>query len=64
MKRRYLLEAGSATLGVVWLTRYFSTTDTPKTPTIIQTTETLMASTKETFEITKTEEQWRKLLTP
>ena len=66
MKRRYLLEAGSATLGVVWLTRYFSTTDTPKTPTIIQTTETetLMTTTKGTFEITKTEEQWRKLLTP
>lgn len=52
MKRRYLLEAGSATLGTIWLTHYLSTT------------QTLMASTKETFEITKTDEEWRKLLTP
>ncbi|MFM7439284.1 MAG: peptide-methionine (R)-S-oxide reductase, partial [Snowella sp.] len=67
MKRRYLLEAGSAALGGIWLTRYLSTTtNTSKTPTIIQTTETetLMATTKGTFEITKTEEEWRKLLTP
>ncbi|MEB3312400.1 MAG: peptide-methionine (R)-S-oxide reductase MsrB [Snowella sp.] len=52
MKRRYLLEAGSATLGTIWLTHYLSTT------------QNLMASTKETFEITKTDEEWRKLLTP
>ncbi len=52
MKRRYLLEAGSATLGTIWLTHYLSTTPT------------LMASTKETFEINKTDEEWRKVLTP
>ncbi len=61
MKRRYLLEAGTATLGTIWLTRYFSTTNTPNPN---NPTKTLMTSTKGTFEITKTEEEWRKILTP
>jgi peptide-methionine (R)-S-oxide reductase len=61
MKRRYLLEAGTASLGAIWLTPYFSATDTTKST---KPNETLMTSTKGTFEITKTEEEWRKLLTP
>lgn len=52
MKRRYLLEAGTAILATAWLTRSCSSN------------ETLMASTNPTFEVTKTEAEWRAILTP
>ena len=52
MKRRYLLEAGTATLAAAWAARSFSSS------------EMLMASTNETFEVTKTEAEWRAILTP
>lgn len=55
MKRRYLLEAGTATLGIAWLAQSFS---------YHSNLEILMASSKETFEVTKTEAEWRALLTP
>jgi peptide-methionine (R)-S-oxide reductase len=55
MKRRYLLEAGSVTLGAVWLAQSFSHRSN---------LEISMASTQETFEVTKTEAEWRAILSP
>ena len=55
MKRRYLLEAGSVTLGAAWLAQSFS---------LRSNLEISMASTKETFEVTKTEAEWRAILSP
>lgn len=52
MKKRYFLKAGAAIVGAAWLSPYLH--------------EQLggMASANERFEITKTEEEWRKILTP
>jgi peptide-methionine (R)-S-oxide reductase len=52
MKRRYLLEAGTATLAVWGVARYLSSVPTP------------MTSNSETFEVTKTEAEWKAILTP
>ncbi|MEB3216096.1 MAG: peptide-methionine (R)-S-oxide reductase MsrB [Nostocales cyanobacterium 94392] len=52
MKKRYFFKTGAAMLGAIWLSQYL--TDNSK--------ENAAASKK--FEITKTEEQWRKILTP
>jgi peptide-methionine (R)-S-oxide reductase len=48
-------QAGSVTLGAVWLAQSFSHRSN---------LEISMASTKETFEVTKTEAEWRAILTP
>jgi peptide-methionine (R)-S-oxide reductase len=52
MKKRELLGAGVAVVGAAWLFRYL-----PWKPGAI-------AATHETFEITKTEDEWSKTLTP
>jgi peptide-methionine (R)-S-oxide reductase len=51
MKKRYFLQAGAAMVGTAWLSHYF--TGRSK----------VMATAKNEFEITKTEEEWRKILT-
>ena len=52
MKRRYFLQAGGVILGAAWLSQYL----------IGESKENATASNK--FEITKTEEEWREILTP
>lgn len=52
MKKRYFLQAGAAILGTACLSRYLSGRSQ------------VMAIAKNEFEITKTEEEWRKILTP
>ncbi|MBW4473094.1 MAG: peptide-methionine (R)-S-oxide reductase MsrB [Stenomitos rutilans HA7619-LM2] len=58
MKRRYFLWAGTAMVGTVWLSHHFPGRSKQ---------EMAAASPKpihSRFEITKTEQEWRKLLTP
>ncbi len=52
MKKRYFLQGGAAIVGTVCLSRYL--TGKPQT----------IAIAKNKFEITKTDEEWRKILTP
>jgi peptide-methionine (R)-S-oxide reductase len=52
MNKRSFLRAGATTIATVWLSRYL-----PWQPKAI-------AASKEDFEIQKTEEEWRKILTP
>lgn len=52
MKKRYFLQAGAAMVGAAWLSRYF--TDRSK----------VMATANQEFEVTKTDSEWRKILTP
>lgn len=52
MKKRHLLQAGVATVGAVCLSRY------------LPGRAKVMATSKSEFEITKTEEEWQKELTP
>ncbi|MBW4595071.1 MAG: peptide-methionine (R)-S-oxide reductase MsrB [Brasilonema angustatum HA4187-MV1] len=52
MKKRYFLQAGAAMLGTGWLSHYFSGRSQ------------FIAIVKNGFEITKTEQEWRKILTP
>jgi len=54
MKRRYLLEVGTASLGALWLAQYLASTDNSDP----------MAKTNETFEITKTDAEWQQQLSP
>ncbi|MFB2769696.1 peptide-methionine (R)-S-oxide reductase MsrB [Pelatocladus sp. BLCC-F211] len=53
MKRRVLLETGAAIAGALWLSNYLSRRD-----------EVMTTSNSEKFEVNKTEEEWRKTLTP
>jgi peptide-methionine (R)-S-oxide reductase len=52
MKKRYFLQAGAAIIGTTWLSRYF----TGKSQ--------VMATAKNQFEVTKTDAEWREILTP
>ncbi|MFH7026765.1 MAG: peptide-methionine (R)-S-oxide reductase MsrB [Heteroscytonema crispum UTEX LB 1556] len=52
MKKRYFLQAGAAIVGTAWLSRYLTGRSQ------------VMATAKNEFEITKTEEEWGKILTP
>jgi peptide-methionine (R)-S-oxide reductase len=52
MKKRYFLQAGAAMVGAAWLSRYFTGRSQ------------VMATANNEFEITKTDEEWRKVLTP
>ncbi|MFE1748288.1 peptide-methionine (R)-S-oxide reductase MsrB [Coleofasciculus sp. H7-2] len=52
MKKRYLLKAGAAIVGAAWLSRYLTGRSG------------VMAASNNNFEINKTEEEWRKILTP
>jgi peptide-methionine (R)-S-oxide reductase len=52
MKKRYFLQAGATIVGTTWLSRYL----TGKSQ--------VMAIAKNEFEITKTDEEWHKILTP
>lgn len=52
MKRRYFLLVGTATIGAIALSRVLSLRSTAKT------------SAAPAFEVTKTEEEWRRTLTP
>ena len=52
MKKRYFLQAGVAVIGTVALSRYFSSKSQAQTGPILG------------FEVTKTDEDWRKVLTP
>ena len=56
MKRRYFLEAGGVILGATWLSQYFIDKSIDKSKVI--------ATASSEFEITKTEEEWREILTP
>jgi peptide-methionine (R)-S-oxide reductase len=55
MKRKYFLSAGIATIGSIWLSGYL--------PTKVRGKTTKTAKNSK-FEITKTEQEWRKILTP
>jgi peptide-methionine (R)-S-oxide reductase len=52
MKKRYFLQAGAAIVGTAWLSRYLTGRSGD------------MATSNGEFEINKTEEEWRKILTP
>jgi peptide-methionine (R)-S-oxide reductase len=52
MKKRYFLQAGTAMVGAAWLSHYFTGRSQ------------VMATAKNEFEITKTDEEWGKILTP
>ncbi|MEW5859356.1 MAG: peptide-methionine (R)-S-oxide reductase MsrB [Cyanobacteriota bacterium] len=52
MKKRYLLKAGAVIVGAAWLSR-----------NLIGKSE-VMAASNNNFEINKTEEEWRQVLTP
>ncbi len=51
MKKRYFLQAGAAMLGTAWLSQYLTGRSQ------------VIAIAKNKFEITKTDEEWRKILT-
>ncbi|WP_272938538.1 peptide-methionine (R)-S-oxide reductase MsrB [Fischerella thermalis] len=53
MKRRLLLETGGVIIGALWLSNYLT-----------RRPEFMATSNSEKFEINKTEEEWRKTLTP
>lgn len=55
MKKRYFLSAGIATIGSIWLSDYL--------PNKVQGKTTKIAKDHQ-FEIMKTEQEWRKILTP
>ena len=52
MKKRHLLQAGAAMVGAAFLSRY------------LPGRAKVMTKSKSEFEISKTEEEWRKVLTP
>ncbi|NRB06591.1 MAG: peptide-methionine (R)-S-oxide reductase MsrB [Richelia sp.] len=52
LSRRQLLEVGTLLLGVTWLSDYLN-----------RRTQ-FMATSNQSFEVTKTEEEWRSILTP
>ncbi|HEY9690661.1 MAG TPA: peptide-methionine (R)-S-oxide reductase MsrB [Oculatellaceae cyanobacterium] len=52
MRKRYILKAGAAFVGAAWLSRY------------LPEKSRVMAASNNNFEINKTEEEWRKILTP
>lgn len=52
MNKRNFLQAGAAIVGTLWLSRYLSWRSKA------------IATSNSRFEITKTEEEWRKILTP
>ncbi|MBO3463241.1 peptide-methionine (R)-S-oxide reductase MsrB [Aetokthonos hydrillicola Thurmond2011] len=52
MKKRYFLQTGAILVGSICLSRYFTARSEVKT------------TVNDKFEITKTEEEWRKILTP
>lgn len=54
MKRRYLLEVGTASLGAAWLAQFIASADKPNP----------MSKTNETFEIAKSDAEWQAELTP
>lgn len=56
MKKRYFLQAGGATVGTVLLSQLLSRRANQET--------SVMAAANSQFEITKTEKEWRKVLTP
>jgi len=53
MNRRQFLEAGAVVLGTIWLSDYLA-----------QKTDIIMATSNKNFEINKTEDEWRSILTP
>jgi len=59
MKKRYFLQTGAAFIGVAALSRYL-----PSTSKQSGLTATAQAAPEGTFEVTKTEAQWREILSP
>ena len=59
MKKRYFLQTGAAALGAIALSRYLAE---PKAQTTAQAA--VQTPPGESFEVIKTEAEWRKLLTP
>ncbi|HEY9811702.1 MAG TPA: peptide-methionine (R)-S-oxide reductase MsrB [Halomicronema sp.] len=53
MKKRYLLQAGATMIGMAWLSRYLPW----------KSKAMAIPQEKESFEISKTDEEWRKTLT-
>ncbi len=52
MRKRYILKAGAVIVGAAWLSRY------------LPEKSGVMAASNNNFEINKTDEEWRKTLTP
>ncbi|MGF1520306.1 MAG: peptide-methionine (R)-S-oxide reductase MsrB [Nodosilinea sp.] len=61
MKRRKLLEAGTAVVGTAWL---INTIKSEVFSTALSTELDPMATTNEQFTVTKTDAEWREQLTP
>ncbi len=61
MKRRKLLEAGTAVVGTAWL---INTIKSETLSTALSTKLDPMSTTNEQFTVTKTEADWREQLTP
>jgi peptide-methionine (R)-S-oxide reductase len=57
MKRRRLLEAGTAIIGSAWVLNTLTNTTDPSE-------QEIMATTNEQFTVNKTEQEWREILTP
>jgi peptide-methionine (R)-S-oxide reductase len=55
MKRKYFLWAGTTTIGSIWLSGYLPTKVRGKTTKLTKNNK---------FEVTKTEQEWQKILTP
>lgn len=58
MNRRTLLEAGAVIIGTAWLSQYLLTESNSSE------TNSMTTSKNENFEITKTDAEWREVLTP
>ncbi|MBE9128377.1 peptide-methionine (R)-S-oxide reductase MsrB [Coleofasciculus sp. LEGE 07081] len=52
MKKRHLVQTGATLVGIAWLSRY------------LPGRTKVMATSNSEFQLTKTEEEWRKILTP
>ncbi|MBE9194311.1 peptide-methionine (R)-S-oxide reductase MsrB [Synechocystis sp. LEGE 06083] len=58
MKRRYLLEVGTASLGGIWLSQYLGSAQSKQQQPLP------MTKTQETFPINKTDAEWQAQLSP
>lgn len=65
MNRRTLLEAGVVIIGTAWLSRYLiGRSDRLSEPLNSGSLDNMTTSKNESFEITKTDAEWREALTP
>ncbi|AGF50483.1 sll1680 [Synechocystis sp. PCC 6803] len=64
MKRRYLLEVGTASLGAFWLAQYVNSTNQSQPQLKSELEPQIMPKTNEVFEVTKTDAEWQQQLSP